>query len=82
MIAGSVQAADKDIHRTQHFIGEAQDAILRAERAISRASDYIDNEGREALKQAKLATEKFGTRSEKMKNIATKAMLTAKQYVK
>ncbi|XP_029636725.1 laminin subunit gamma-1 [Octopus sinensis] len=81
MIAGSVEAADKDIRRTQDFITEAQDAIRRAEREIARASDYIDNEGQTALKQAQLATTKFGTRSDKMKSIAARAMLTAKQQM-
>ncbi|GAB1600789.1 laminin subunit gamma-1-like [Argonauta hians] len=81
LIAGSVGAADKDIRRTQDFIMQARDALNRAERERDRASDYINNEGMRALEEAKIATKRFGIRSEKMRSIARKSSIMAEQQM-
>ncbi|XP_064648977.1 laminin subunit gamma-1-like isoform X2 [Lineus longissimus] len=63
-------------------IMDAEEALKRAEDALTKAESYIDIEGRGALQQAREAQQKFGQQSGRMTEIAKEARDVSTQQEK
>ncbi|CAG5119951.1 unnamed protein product [Candidula unifasciata] len=78
-IAQNIATASKATRDSQDDIAAAEKAIDNADAALRMAENYIDKEGRTALKQALDALSNFGQNSQQMTEIARRATLEAKR---
>lgn len=78
-ISQNIATASKATKDSQNDIAAAEKAIDNADAALRMAENYIDKEGRTALKQALDALANFGQNSQQMTEIARRATLEAKR---
>lgn len=79
MIARNIGQAANATKASEEDVNAADKAIKSAENALKIASQYIENEGRTALKNALRALENFGQNNIQMTEIARRATIAAKK---
>ncbi|XP_059157945.1 laminin subunit gamma-1-like [Physella acuta] len=79
IIAANIANMNKAVETSQDDIKAAERALNNAENALKMSEDYIDLEGRAALKQALEALNKFGQNNQQMTEIALNATNEAKR---
>ena len=72
-ITNDAKTAGDSAHVSRINTRMAEESIDRAELALKNAEDYINNEGKEAIRKAREAQDKSGQQSKKMTEIAKEA---------
>lgn len=81
LISNSITDMDTDIDTSRRYIDEAKVAIQRAENEVDKAHNYLNIEGKAALRRARSAIEKYGVKSQEMTRIANMAMTAANRQL-